>query len=162
MCFVLDVNDVVGYLCFCCCDCVNFWRLYSSVLYFHWCDTYHYFLLEQYSNSLNKVIFIYFFSFFSIFAEKDEFFAAMQQVNPDMSDRDIHVLFSTLDLDGNSSISFMEFMAAMVDPREVDIQEMNQVSEIFCVMCCVHVLCCFVVCLYRVVFCMFGYCCIIV
>lgn len=52
----------------------------------------------------------------------------MQQVNPDMSEKDINLLFNTLDLDGNNSISFMEFMAATVDPREVDIQEMNQVS----------------------------------
>lgn len=60
-------------------------------------------------------------------AEKDEFIAAMRQVNPEMTLKDINTLFHTLDLDGNNTISFMEFMAATVDPGEVDMQEMNQV-----------------------------------
>lgn len=58
--------------------------------------------------------------------EKDEFIVAMKQVLPDLTEADVILLFEMMDQDSNKSISFIEFLAATVDPREVDIQEINQ------------------------------------
>ena len=40
---------------------------------------------------------------------------------------DVNILFDMIDLDGNNQISFLEFVAATIDPRSVDIQDLNQV-----------------------------------
>ncbi len=53
----------------------------------------------------------------------------MMQVHPELSGKDIDFLFETIDQDHNGSISFLEFTAATIDPRFVDIQEMNQVRS---------------------------------
>jgi hypothetical protein len=50
----------------------------------------------------------------------------MTQIHPELFPRDIEILFDIMDQDGNGSISFLEFTAATIDPREVDIREMNQ------------------------------------
>jgi len=42
-----------------------------------------------------------------------------------MSSEDVDVLFDTIDQDGNKQISFIEFVAATIDPREVDVSELN-------------------------------------
>jgi len=58
--------------------------------------------------------------------DREEFHEAMKTVDPDMSHTDIELLFDSMDVDGDKQISFLEFLAATVDPREVDIQEVNQ------------------------------------
>jgi calcium-dependent protein kinase len=58
--------------------------------------------------------------------ERDEFRLAMQTLNPDLCYQDIELLFDIMDQDDNKTISFLEFVAATIDPREVDVQEMNQ------------------------------------
>lgn len=65
-----------------------------------------------------------------IFLEIDEFRTAMAQTNPELSSKDVDILFQTMDQDGNGSISFLEFIAATIDPRDIDIREMNQVIPI--------------------------------
>ena len=60
--------------------------------------------------------------------DRNEFRTALHTTEPSMSDRDIDRLFSAIDQDDNQEISFLEFVAAMVDPREVDISEINQVG----------------------------------
>jgi hypothetical protein len=51
----------------------------------------------------------------------------MLQVQSELSVKDIDLLFDSIDQNGDGSISFLEFTAAMIDPRQVDIREMNQV-----------------------------------
>ena len=58
--------------------------------------------------------------------DREEFHLAMKTVDPTLSDTDIDVIFEAIDMDDNKEISFLEFVAATVDPREVDIQELNQ------------------------------------
>lgn len=59
--------------------------------------------------------------------DRDEFLTAVQSVNPEMSTEHAYELFDRLDQDWNRCISFIEFLAAMVDPDDVDMQDMNQV-----------------------------------
>ena len=58
--------------------------------------------------------------------DSTEFKAAMRAVDSNLSEHDISVLFNAMDLDGDKEISFIEFVAATIDPREVDIQELNR------------------------------------
>ena len=51
----------------------------------------------------------------------------MLQIQSELSGKDIELLFDSIDQNGDGSISFLEFVAAMIDPREVDIKQMNQV-----------------------------------
>lgn len=60
--------------------------------------------------------------------DRDEFHSAMAISNPEMSSTGVDALFNAIDQDGNQQISFLEFVAAMLDPKEVDIAEINQVS----------------------------------
>jgi hypothetical protein len=53
----------------------------------------------------------------------------MLQVQSELSVKDIDLLFDSIDQNGDGSISFLEFTAAMIDPRQVDIREMNQVCS---------------------------------
>ena len=50
----------------------------------------------------------------------------MQMIDPSIPHVDVDLIFDTIDQDGSKTISFVEFVAATIDPREVDIQEMNQ------------------------------------
>lgn len=59
--------------------------------------------------------------------ERDEFVAAMRQLNPDLSMAQTNALFQRIDQDGNHTISFIEFLAAALDPKDVDRNEMKQV-----------------------------------
>jgi calcium-dependent protein kinase len=60
--------------------------------------------------------------------DQEEFRVAFQQFHPEMTLADIDLLFNVIDQDDNKAISFLEFVAATIDPREVDIREINQVS----------------------------------
>ena len=60
--------------------------------------------------------------------DRQEFRTALHTMEPGMSDTAIDQLFSAIAQDDNQEISFLEFVAAMVDPREVDISEINQVG----------------------------------
>lgn len=51
--------------------------------------------------------------------DNTEFKAAMRAVDSNLSEHDISVLFNAMDLDGDKEISFIEFVAATIDPREV-------------------------------------------
>ncbi|KAJ1430438.1 kinase-like domain-containing protein, partial [Ochromonadaceae sp. CCMP2298] len=60
-----------------------------------------------------------------------EFADAMTIVSPDLGQAEVTQLFDTLDYDCNGSISFTEFLAATLDPCEVDIAELNKAFELF-------------------------------
>jgi calcium-dependent protein kinase len=62
--------------------------------------------------------------------DRAEFRRACAEVNPNMTKRDVDALFDAIDQDGNKQISFLEFVAAMVDPRDVDVKEINQVKSL--------------------------------
>jgi hypothetical protein len=50
----------------------------------------------------------------------------MKLTNPDLSISDANALFQRIDQDGNHCISFIEFLAAALDPSEVDANEIKQ------------------------------------
>lgn len=54
--------------------------------------------------------------------------AAMKLMNPDLSLAQTNSLFERIDQDENHCISFIEFLAATLDPKEVDVREMKQVG----------------------------------
>lgn len=60
----------------------------------------------------------------------EEFKAAMRQLAPELPAEDIVTLFHTIDIDGNELISYTEFLAATLDPREVDIEEINKAFKL--------------------------------
>lgn len=62
--------------------------------------------------------------------DREEFHAALAVTNPEMSQAAVDALFNAIDQDGNEHISFLEFVAAMLDPKEVDVAEINQVYMI--------------------------------
>lgn len=51
----------------------------------------------------------------------------MKLMNPDLSAAQTNSLFERIDQDENHCISFIEFLAATLDPKEVDLREMKQV-----------------------------------
>lgn len=55
-----------------------------------------------------------------------EFSDAVKKIHGGLKDSDIARLFNAIDIDGNGEISFSEFLAASIDPRDVDIDELNQ------------------------------------
>ena len=59
--------------------------------------------------------------------EKDEFSTAMKQMNPELTTAQANALFQRIDQDENLCISFIEFLAAALDPKDVDLHEMKQV-----------------------------------
>jgi Ca2+-binding EF-hand superfamily protein len=62
--------------------------------------------------------------------EKEEFRLVFLQIQSELSQNEIDQLFSLIDQNEDDHVSFLEFLAVMIDPREVDIKEMNQVSSI--------------------------------
>lgn len=50
----------------------------------------------------------------------------MQVISPDLSTSDIQRIFKAIDLDNDSQISFTEFLAATIDPREIDMPALNK------------------------------------
>jgi Ca2+-binding EF-hand superfamily protein len=59
--------------------------------------------------------------------ERDEFLTAMKLMNPDLTSMQTNDLFQRIDQDGNHCISFIEFLAATLDPDDVDANELKQV-----------------------------------
>lgn len=55
-----------------------------------------------------------------------EFTRAMNQLAPELTKTDIAKLFSTIDIDGNNVISYTEFLAATLDPRDIDVDDLGK------------------------------------
>ena len=62
---------------------------------------------------------------------KDEFSTAMSKIVPELTQLDLEKLFNIIDYDKNQSISYTEFLAATLDPRELDIGELNKAFKLF-------------------------------
>lgn len=62
--------------------------------------------------------------------DRAEFNRACREVCPDMDHESIDALFRTIDQDDNKQISFLEFVAAMVDPRDLNVNEINMVCHL--------------------------------
>ena len=60
------------------------------------------------------------------YVTKYDFYEAMSELNPTLSELESNHIFHAMDQDSNNQISFTEFVAATIDPREVDITELNQ------------------------------------
>lgn len=54
----------------------------------------------------------------------------MKLMNPDLTLAQTNAMFQRIDQDSNQSISFIEFLAATLDPSEVDASELKQVRNI--------------------------------
>jgi calcium-dependent protein kinase len=62
---------------------------------------------------------------------KAEFSSAMQKIVPELSAPDLNKLFDIIDYDKNNLISYTEFLAATLDPRDLDIGELNKAFRVF-------------------------------
>ena len=62
---------------------------------------------------------------------KEEFRGAMQKIVPELSAEDLDQLFDIIDYDKNNLISYTEFLAATLDPRDMDIGELNKAFRLF-------------------------------
>ena len=60
------------------------------------------------------------------FLSKDSFRKAMLSVSPDLSNYDVDVLFEAIDVDNDKQISFTEFLAATMDPRDINMDDMSK------------------------------------
>jgi Ca2+-binding EF-hand superfamily protein len=54
----------------------------------------------------------------------------MQILAPELTKSDISRLFAIVDIDNNNQISYTEFLAATLDPREVDIEELSKAFKL--------------------------------
>ena len=61
---------------------------------------------------------------------KTAFRNAMKSVSPDLSSDEIDQLFTAIDVDDDKQISFTEFMAATMDPRKVDTDELSKAFQL--------------------------------
>jgi calcium-dependent protein kinase len=61
---------------------------------------------------------------------RKEFHTAMTKLAPDLTEEDVNKLFDIIDIDKNQQLSFSEFLIATLDPREVDIEELNNAFRI--------------------------------
>ena len=61
---------------------------------------------------------------------KDEFIKAMKFLAPQLTVSDAKKLFRVIDVDNDQTISYTEFLAATLDPRAIDIEELNSVFEL--------------------------------
>jgi len=62
---------------------------------------------------------------------KEEFVDAMQYMSQEtLSPQDADTLFQAIDINNDKQISFTEFLAATMDPREVDVNELNKAFEL--------------------------------
>ena len=57
----------------------------------------------------------------------------MKQLNPDMTPIQANAMFHRFDQDENLNISFIEFLAVALDPKEVDNNELLEVKCSFLV-----------------------------
>eukprot|EP01032_Pedospumella_encystans_P018673 gene18673-21248_t len=61
----------------------------------------------------------------------EEFSTAMHKLAPELLPEDMEKLFHIIDYDKNNLISYTEFLAATIDPRDVDIGELNKAFRVF-------------------------------
>jgi calcium-dependent protein kinase len=61
---------------------------------------------------------------------KKEFVEAMSKLAPELPEDDVLRLFEIIDIDKNQQLSFTEFLIATLDPREVDIEELNNAFRV--------------------------------
>jgi Ca2+-binding EF-hand superfamily protein len=61
---------------------------------------------------------------------RQEFERALHEISPDLSSQDINHLFDIVDMDKNKQISYSEFLAATLDPNEVDIEELSKAFKL--------------------------------
>jgi calcium-dependent protein kinase len=61
---------------------------------------------------------------------RKEFQRAIAQLAPELSSTDIDRLFDMIDIDKNKQISYTEFLVASLDPREVDLEELNKAFKL--------------------------------
>lgn len=57
---------------------------------------------------------------------RDEYIKAMAIFAPDLSREDVERLFTILDIDNDGGISYTEFLSATLDPRQIDINGLNE------------------------------------
>lgn len=57
---------------------------------------------------------------------RKEFQGALHRLAPELTNEDIERLFDIVDIDKNQQISYTEFLVATLDPRDVDIEELNK------------------------------------
>jgi calcium-dependent protein kinase len=62
---------------------------------------------------------------------RDEFSMAMSKIMPQLTAEDIEKLFVMVDYDNNGLISYTEFLAATLDPRDLDISELSKAFRLF-------------------------------
>ena len=60
-----------------------------------------------------------------------EFTRAMNRIAPELTAVDIERLFNLVDYDKDNQISYTEFLAATLDPRDVDVDELNRAFRLF-------------------------------
>ena len=70
------------------------------------------------------------------YIDKTEFLTAVSssttQILPSVDGQaEINRLFDMIDVDQNQQITFIEFLAAMLDPKTVDVQDLNQSFQLF-------------------------------
>lgn len=61
---------------------------------------------------------------------KDEFHQALAIITPELTQDDVNRLFDIVDIDHNGTISYTEFLAATLDPREVDMEELSKAFKL--------------------------------
>lgn len=64
------------------------------------------------------------------FLSLKEFRNVMKSINDSLANKDIDTLFKAIDVDNDKQISFTEFLAATLDPRQVDTQEVNKAFQL--------------------------------
>lgn len=58
--------------------------------------------------------------------DRKEFCQFMRMTEPNTTEDDANVIFDAIDQDNNQEISFLEFVASMIDSRNVNVNEINQ------------------------------------
>jgi calcium-dependent protein kinase len=77
-----------------------------------------------------RTLFQYFDKENAGFLSKKAFKKAMKSVSPDLTSMEIDSLFEAIDVDDDKQISFTEFLAATMDPREVDTEELGKAFQL--------------------------------
>jgi len=62
--------------------------------------------------------------------DRAEFSGHLCRIAEEMTPEEANVIFDCIDQDGNQEISFLEFVASMVDSRSVNINEINQAFKL--------------------------------
>ena len=64
------------------------------------------------------------------YLSKKNFRKALKSIAPSLSGSEIDAVFNAIDIDGDEQISFTEFLAATIDPREVNTEEVSKAFEL--------------------------------